>query len=1720
MSQGNYKFSKVSFDTDNSLYYDAADDNGAPVLIRVSKQPYPTLEEMVGLKNDFEITDTLKTDGILANKELIRHQSGIAIVKEYFDGLTLSTFIEAGQMSIERFLSIASAVTGIVQQLHEQKIIHRDINPSNILVSQDGTKAKLLNFNIATPFTNGQQEMKLSNAMNTSLTHISPEQTGRMNRSVDYRTDLYSLGITFYQMLCNKLPFEYKDIMELIHAHIARYPAEPHAVDERIPKVLSDMVMKLMAKNAEDRYQSAAGLKADLDECSRQWKEKKHIDGMKIAFKDNSPVLCISEKLYGRTEEMKTLIDAFERCRDNSVEMILVAGYSGIGKTRLINEIHKPIASRNGYFTSGKFDQYNRDTPYSALGQALSSLIQQFLGENNDNIRRWKEHILTALDGNGEVLANVIPDLEMLIGKQQPVIKLGPLETKVRFLTTFEHFLKALGSGDHPLVIFIDDLQWADSGSFELLHHIITGARINNVVLIGAYRDNEVNETHPLSTLLDRIKETASNKVSTIVLKELAKDQVNQLIADTLRQGTGDTAELTELVMNKTRGNPFFIRQFLQQLAIDNAITFSADTNNWTWDFVKIGKMNVTDNVVDLLVNKLKKLSPGAQELLRLASCVGNRFDIETLSIVSEKDENETAVVLWEAVQEGFINPLGRWNKHAKDQLWKELGLVEKNADFNFFKFQHDKIQQAAYSLIPEQEKKPTNLKIGRLLLQKLSEKEIQEHLFDILALLNFSADLISSDAEKVSVAKLNFRAGEKAKNANAYEPARNCFIAGMNLLENNKSLELYRDFLIARSECEYLCGNFELSEQMYDIAYDNAIDKLQKATVCASKMQLYENTQRHAKAIEVAKLGLELLGTDLPLQPTQEEIGAEMAEVKALLKNKKIAQLLNNEKQPSPEIILTQKLLMNLFGPVYLLANVNLLIFYSLRMVKLSMQHGNSSESAQGFALYGYISCAVFGEYKSGYEFSRLGIALNRKFNDKTLVSKVMVMAEGCAAPWGDRYSNTIENLRTAFDAGVETNDLVWAGYSATWINRHLLFMGENLDSVYDKVKGYIHFAKQIQSPVSLHQLLAISRLTISLKGIEADPELYGEYADIGKQLEFLTDFAFNGSVYLPLANFYIFNGAQHYYLKEYDRAYENLDRALPILAAVGGLSESGEHNFYHSLSMIAMLKQGAENKDELLGKIQANQAALANWVKHSPDNFKGKYLLVQAELAGYKRQLAKAADLFAEAINVASKSGLIHISALVFERAADFYTKKKFTDLASLLYRDAWIAYREWGAIHKAKQLEGEHSYLTQLVGLRSVAGGIHVENSSSSMDLQTIFKASTTISGEVVFEKLLEKLLKIVVENAGAQNGFIILSRGEKLFVEAIARFENNWEYQNVGQPLDSVSGLAHSIVQLAYHTSETLIINDANKDMRFDKDEHVKRMKPKSVLCMPVLQYGKCLAILYLENNLASGAFTPDRLEILNLLSGQIAISLQNAELYENLEQKVSERTQTIELQKMELEKEKEKSDSLLLNILPYETAEELKRTGTYKPRKYDNVTIMFTDFVDFTKLSEKLTVEELVDLIDYCYKKFDTITTKHNVEKIKTIGDAYMCVSGLPVANDTHAINAINAALEMVTFINELGEQRKQQNLPFCLIRVGIHSGPVATGVVGSKKFAYDVWGDSVNIAVRLESASEPGKINISTSTYELINNDFNCSHRGKISVKNKGEIDMYFVEPN
>ncbi len=1675
------------------------------VIAEKLKSGRPTLNDLVYLKNDFELSSKLPVQEVLKSINIVQSQGQFVVYKEKFDGLPLPVYLVGKNISITEFLEIAVRLTKMMGELHAHNILIKELAIENVLINEETGEIKLCCLGSASQIGRETVDQNLEISYRGSLWHIAPEQTGRIGRTVDHRTDFYALGVILYELLTGEKPFEKGNSLEIIHAHIAVSPVPPNERKPNVPEVINNIVLKLLSKNAEDRYQSEKGLLDDLDRCIEEFRKTQNIESFDLGQSDFSHTFYISEKLYGRQKEIESLRNAWSKIKHEACHLYLVAGFSGIGKTRLISEIRRPIVEGRGLFTSGKFDQLNKETALSAFSQAIKGIVKGVLADSQEELQVWKEVIADNTDDDLVYLCELIPELRLLVDRELELIDLGPVEGKKKLDKAVIDFLSVFEIRNRPVALFLDDLQWADIDSLDLIKTIINSG-IKNILVIGAYRDNEVDKFHPLRALEKDLLSTAPDRVEQLFLKNLLKADVNQFIADTLRASVNETHDLTEVVMKKTGGNPFFMKQFLQELVNQDIIKFDRDTSKWQWSIDEVNKLEISEYVVDLILKRMKMLDDSSAKVVSLAACIGNTFDYNTLLAISEMTETDLSEALWNLITKEFITSIGQWQKQHTDDLWESMSHVEKE---NYqFRFQHDRIQQAAYSLIAVEDREQQHYKIGNLLRKGYSEDSSADAIFDILNHSIIGSKYIKSKDEKGALSELSLVAAKKAYRNNVIRQATTYFQFGMSMLESGLTNELFKDLLIGRSECEYLLGNYDLSEELFDQAVSNATSQYDKADILCRKMALYENTQRHALAIEAAREALGLLEIELP-EVTGQHVIEELTAVKGLLSEKTVDELYHNKKMDSPQIRLAMKILMNLFGPAYLLAKQELLGFKILRMVNYSIRFGNSIESALAYALYGFVSTAQLQEYESGCQFAEMGMKLNREFGDKTLRAKVFVIGEGCASYWGRPYVSILPGLSEAFHTGIESNDIIWAGYAATHKTRAHICAGEKLESVRDQLKSYIQFVRKVNASVSLQQMLTWTRFVYDLLDIEPDPEVFKELTDESDHLGHLNHLNDSINLQLPLANYYSAKAIYYYLLNDFKESLRYAKLADPLMASVVGLAEWPEQLIFKSLAILKLQIEGVSIGEEDIENLESNLLLMEKWADSCEANFKSKLLLAKAERANYEKDRDLAKKLYQEAIDALPNDQLTHISAIIHERFGEFYRSVGKEEMAGKMFRKAIFDFHEYGAKKKVDQLQQKVHYGDE----KGPAGD---SLSSKNLDLQTILMASQTLSGEVRIDKLMDKLLLILIKNAGAQNAYLIRHQKDQFVVEASRHIEDVDDVQVHARPMSEFPEIARGIVRQAFQTREVQIINDvtAQKDLY---PEHFGQSKAESVLSLPIINKGELLALIYLDNHVSKHVFTDKRLQLLELLSGQIAISLENAELYQNLEDRVKQRTRVIEEQKLELETAKKQSDDLLLNILPEEIAEELKQNGSCKTRHYNSVTIMFTDFEDFTNLSEELSPEELIEMVDEQYKAFDTITAKYDIEKIKTIGDSYMCVSGLPVEDKAHAEKAVKAALEMSEFVDKYNEKRKKVGLPYSEMRIGLHTGPVIAGVVGHRKFAYDIWGDSVNTASRMESSSETGRVNISETTYELIKDKFKCEYRGKIMAKRKGEIDMYYV---
>ncbi|MEA5574722.1 serine/threonine-protein kinase PknK, partial [Calothrix sp. UHCC 0171] len=1029
-----YQISEQLYDGCRTQVYRGYRENDKlEVVIKLLKNPYPSFSELVQFRNQYTISKNLNYSGIIQTYSLEPYQNGYMLVMEDFGGISLKDYFAAVDTryiaSLEEFLQIAISLCDTLDILYRERIIHKDIKPSNILINPENKQVKLIDFSIASLLPRETQNLVNSNVLEGTLAYISPEQTGRMNRGIDYRTDFYSLGVTFYELLTGELPFSSIEPMELVYSHIAKKPTCVSNVKLGIPQVIGEIISKLMAKDAEDRYQSALGLKHDLEQCLAEIKQSGEIKYFEIAQRDICDRFIIPDKLYGRETEVEKLLHAFERVSAGATEMMLVAGFSGIGKTAVVNEVHKPIVRQRGYFVQGKYDQFNRNIPFSAFVQAFRDLMGQLLTESDAQVQSWKNKILAVVGENGQVIIEVIPELERIIGQQPPAPELSGTATENRFNLLFQKFTQVFTTAEHPLVMFLDDLQWADSASLKLMQLLMVETKY--LFVIGAYRDNEVFPAHPLIMTLDDIAKTGA-VINTITLQPLSQNSLNQLVGETLKCPADLAQPLTQLISQKTQGNPFFSSQFLKALYAEELITFDLAAGYWQCNITKVKEKALTDDVVEFMALQLQKLPPTTQNILKLAACIGNQFDLHTLAIVCEQSEMETSTALWKALQSGFILPQSEIYKFYVG-IEEQIGQQEVFQVVNY-KFLHDRIQQAAYSLIPQEQKQTTHLAIARLLHQSTRKTELEANIFEIVNHWNCAITLVLDPSERKNLAQLNLIAGSKAKASTANEPALTYFQTALTLL-SDESWQTAPQLILAlhegAAEAAYLCGNSDQMEEWVRVILAQNLQPTQYVKAYEIQIQAYNAQGLFQEAIAIARTALAKFNVQLPEQPTPADIPPVLQEVTDLLKGRTTQDLLNLPVMTEAEPLAIMQLLSSIIATTYISAPL-LFPFVILTQVKLSINHGNTALSAVGYNSYAILLSNILGDLDGAYDFGQLALQLVAKLNARFIQAKVNVAFAAfiihCKAQFRGSLTLNIEGVQ----AGIEIGDLEFVGLNA----------------------------------------------------------------------------------------------------------------------------------------------------------------------------------------------------------------------------------------------------------------------------------------------------------------------------------------------------------------------------------------------------------------------------------------------------------------------------------------------------------------------------------------------------------------------------------------------------------------------------------------------------------------------------------------------------------------
>jgi predicted ATPase/signal transduction histidine kinase/DNA-binding NarL/FixJ family response regulator/tRNA A-37 threonylcarbamoyl transferase component Bud32 len=1474
-------------------------DRGTPsVIIKTLKAEYPTLEQLSRLRREYQILQDLDIKEIVKPLALEHDGNGLALILADFDGESLAKVITERHCKLDQFLHISIHLASALAQLHQQNIIHKDIKPRNILVHETTGDVRLMGFGIATRLSRANPTMSHANALEGTLSYISPEQTGRMNRTIDYRTDFYSLGVTFYEMLTGQLPFQAADALEIIHCHIAKTPVPPHVVDASIPETVSDIVMKLLAKTAEDRYQSALGLKADLELCFKMLQTTGTIARFEVGEFDSFSQFSIPEKLYGRDREVGLLLDTFDRVSAGKTEALLVKGYSGIGKSSLVHEIRKPLSaprssvgtvSTRGHFISGKFDQFQRNVPYSAIITAFQSLVKQLLTESETQLVQWRTKLLEVLGNNAQVIIDVVPDVELIVGKQPPVLDLAPTEAQNRFNLVFQNFIGVFCALEHPLVLFLDDLQWTDSATLKLLEVILTDAEIGYLFLIGAYRDNEVSLSHPLSMALNSLRSKAV-VIHDITLTPLSLADVSRLIADTLHSDASSVQPLAELVTRKTSGNPFFVTQFLKTLYEEHLLTFnpSAKVSNlsWQWDMTQIETIDITDNVVELMIQKLRKLPESTQQVLQLAACVGNTFDLQTLSTIYKRSPIDTYHDLLPALAEGLVLPTSESTLALEDLIDPHLVNLEA-------RFLHDRVQQGAYALIDESAKRSTHLHIGRLLWQNTPLEILSDKIFKIVDHLDLGIELITDESERIDIANLNLIAGQKAKAATASVAATKYLQTGLALLgeqswdtEYELTLSLYTE----AAEAAFLTGDLEAVQRLAETVQTRAKTSLDIVAVYEVQIQAYMGQNKLLAALNTGLQVLKQLGIEFPDSPNSSDVGQALGETAARLSESCIEDLIDLPEMTDPHQLAAIRILSSIFSACYS-AMPSLVPLTVCKQVDLSVQYGNAAVSPFAYAVYSLLLCGAVGDIERGYEFGQLALRLVSKLNAKDIEAKTCHLVYAGVHHWKDHVRNTLEPFLSAFSSGLETGDLEYAGYAIMVWSHYSFFVGKPLLQLDREIAIYTDAIHKISQETALINTKICWQAVLNMMGSSHTLcQLKGEAYDEEKMLPLHQQ----TNNQLAIHYLYLHKLVLCYGSENYSEALNSIPQIERSFGASTGQLTVVIFYFYDSLVRLAVYSESSQSEQQdILNKVQANQEKMQQWAHYAPMNHLHKYYLVEAERHRVLGEKIEAMELYDHVIALAKENEYLNEEALAYELAAKFYVVWGKAAIAQPYLQKAHYAYQVWGAQGKVEQLEEQYPQFlarTSKSGTNATSsqGLTNHLKSDSNLDLATVMKAAQALSGEIILSKLLTTLMQILLENAGAETGILILEKATKLFIEATGRVNHDEIAVQQSIAVDTSQQVPLSIINYVRQTQENVVLNDATRKGLFTTDRYILDQQPKSVLCATIVHQGKLIGILYLENNLTTGAFTPERVEVLQLLSSQAAISIENARLYTDLE----------------------------------------------------------------------------------------------------------------------------------------------------------------------------------------------------------------------------------------
>ncbi|WP_008309069.1 AAA family ATPase [Leptolyngbya sp. PCC 6406] len=1682
----------------SQIYRGRRTSDGQAVVFKTLRGAIPDPAYLARYQQEYAITQSLSAiAGVIDVYALKRVTHRPVIVLEDYGAQTLGEYLAKGPLELEPFLEIAIAITQILGEVHSARIIHKDINPSNILVHPLTGVVKLIDFGIASQLSRETPTISGTGSFEGTLAYLSPEQTGRMNRALDYRSDFYSLGATFFQMLTGQLPFQFEDPLELIHAHIARTPPNLQSLRPEIPAPLAAIVHKLLAKTAEERYQSARGLVADLQRCRQKGApslDREAVGGEALegesfilGTQDVSDRFQIPQRLYGREAEVAQILAAFARVSPPPTEahfpvgkreLVLVSGYSGIGKSTLVREVYQPITGRRGYLIGGKFDPLQRNIPYLALINAFADLVGQLLTESDAQLEHWRSQLHQALGANLQVMAVLVPQLTLIVGDQPAPTAVSGTEAQNRFNLAIQTFIRVFAQPQHPLVMFLDDLQWADAASLALMQRLLTEPEAESLLLIGAYRDNEVDPTHPLQLTLDRIH-AEGGLCSTVHLQPLDLGSITQLVADTLLCSPGEAAPLAELLQAKTGGNPFFMAEFLKTLYRDGLITFDPQQGRWQWELTAIQQRNVTDNLVELMAARLQQLPPASQRVLQYAACMGNPFDLQSLAGVLAQTLEETAAQLWPTLEAELVLPLGDTYR-----LTSVAALSDRPLEY---RFAHDRIQQAAYSLLPEGDRAAVHHWVGHHLLTMASQEQHTTRLFPIVNQLNLGLSQVRTEEDRLILAGLNLRAGQQAKAAAAYDTALNYLRLGLDLVgeegwqeQPNLMADLYQE----TAEVACLCGEYDFMTRLTAtaLAQVHTLERRTQLHVIQLQATILQNQPR--LAVEQALGLLRPLGVKFPRRLRL------LYTILGLMRTRlRLSRWSEDDLRSQPVITDPhQQAVMALLGkigtPAYV-ATPDLSPLITFKILKLSLRYGYTVPTAIGFASYGLVMAGIMGDIEAGYRYGQIGLAVADRFQSPMIRCRSQFLFNYLICHWKQPLRDIVPRMESVYQLGLEAGDLEYAAF-ALYASMHLrLFAGEELPTLTARLTDIAITIERLQQQTARKWVRIMQAFLQCLMALPTEGQ-----SPVAALAVPETEEGDRTGIFLA----HSYRLILHYLFGQPDQALVEAEGAKPVLDAATSAPAIPVHTLFVSLSQLAWLPQAKVAQQRRVKRdIRKARQQFQRWATHAPANYEAARWLLEAEYRRSQGKVAAALKHFQQAIQAAQTHRRLSEEAIAHERIGELYLQLDQTVAAAAHLSRAHFCYQLWGAVAKATLLRRQYPHLITVgeeIGATTVRSRITTHQTATStssgrlleaLDFSSVMKASVAISSEIVLDQLLTRLMEILIESAGAQSGVLLLNHDGQLRADVYGTTETGTTQVvqrdadrdgHEGEGGDAATlDWPVAIVNYVMRTQESLVLDNATQDERFLQDAYIQARQPQSVLCTPLKNQGRLSGLVYLENNLAPNAFTPDRLEVLNLLSSQAAIALDNARLYTNLAD----------------------LNAAYARFVPRQFLQHLNKRSITEVNLGDQVqlemSVMFSDIRAFTTLSETLTPEENFRFINDYLARMEPVIVEHGGFIDKYIGDAIMALfSG-------SAADAVQGGIAMQRTLTAYNLQRQELGHAPLRIGIGINTGSLMLGTVGGpNRMDSTVISDAVNLAARLETLTKTYGVSllISYHTYDQI----------------------------